>query len=299
VTARHAIVAGMSLSALEGPQPTWDRAIAERAAKQWGVVSRTDLLELGVTDKAIRVRLERGSLHRLYRGIYAVGHTRLTREGHLLAAVLACGPGAALSHRSAAILHEMLEPSAHPIEVTVRSRHRIPGIVVHHSERLDRTYCRGIPVTSRVRTIIDLNRTADEATVKRALRQARFGKAELERLPNRIIDLGTAPTRSPLEDEARDFVIAGGLRAPAEVNQPYRLSTRTVFPDLRWPELRLIVEVDSRKFHDDPLSRHDDALRQAELEALGERVIRITAADMRERPQQTLARLRAAGVPFA
>ena len=75
-------------------------------------------------------------------------------------------------------------------------------------------------MTPRVRTIIDLKRTADEATVKRALRQARFGKAELERLPNHIIDLGAEPTRSPLEDEARDFVIAGGLRPAAEVNQP-------------------------------------------------------------------------------
>ncbi len=238
-------------------------------------------------------------LHRLYRGVHAVGHTKLTREGRFLAAVLACGPGAVLSHRSAAIMHELLEPSAHPIEVIAPSRHRIPGIVVYQSERIERTYVRGIPVTPRVRTIIDLKRTADEATVRRALRQARFSKSELERLPNRIIDLGTEPTRSPLEDEARDFVIAGGLRPAAEVNQPYRLGSRTVFPDLRWPELRLIVEVDSERYHDDPLARHDDALRQAELEALGERVIRVTTADLRERPQQTLARLRAAGVPDA
>jgi hypothetical protein len=245
------------------------------------------------------VRVARGSLHRLYRGVYAVGHTRLTPEGRFLAAVLACGPGAVLSHRSAAVVHEMLEPHAHRIEVTAPSRHRIPGIVVHQSERIERTYVRGIPVAPRVRTVIDLKRTADEATVKRALRQARFRKADLERLPNHIIDLGPEPTRSPLEDEARDFVIAGGLRPAAEVNQPYRLSKRTIFPDLRWPELRLIVEVDSERFHDDPLSRHEDALRQAELEALGERVIRVRTADMRQRPQQTLARLRAAGVPDA
>ena len=288
-----------SLIALEGPQLTWDRAIAEIAAQQWGVVSRADLLACGLTDKAIRVRVARGSLHRLYRGVYAVGHTKLTREGRFLAAVLACGPGAVLSHRSAAILHEMLEPSAHPIEVIAPSRHRLPGIVVHQSERIERTFVRGIPVTPRVRTVIDLKRTADEASVKRALRQARFSAADLERLPNHIIALGTEPTLSPLEDEVRDFVINGGLRPAAEVNQPYRLSKRTVFPDLRWPELRLIVEVDGRRFHDDPLARHDDALRQAELEALGERVIRVTIADLRRRPQQTRARLRAAGVPEA
>jgi hypothetical protein len=112
-----------------------------------------------------------------------------------------------LSHRSTAILHEL---SAHPIEVTAPSRQRIPGLVVHQSDRIERTHFRGIPVAPRAPTTVDLKRTADEATVKRALRQARFGKAELERLPNRIIALDAEPPRSPLEDEARDFVVAGG-----------------------------------------------------------------------------------------
>jgi hypothetical protein len=72
----------------------------------------------------------RGGLHRIHRGVYAVGHTRLTREARFLAAVKACGPGTVLSHRSAAILHELLSPDGHPIEDTAPSRHRVPGIVV-------------------------------------------------------------------------------------------------------------------------------------------------------------------------
>ena len=119
-------------------------------------------------------------------------------------------------------------------------------------------------------------------------------RTNLERLPRHIVDLGAVPTNSPLEDAAHDIVVKAGLQAP-EVNSPYRLSTRTVFPDLRWPALGLIVDVDSREWHDDPLARLDDAQRQAELEACGERVLRVTNAQLKQ-PRLFLARLRAAGV---
>src|SRR5947199_195766 len=83
------------------------------------------------------------------------------------------------------------------------------------------------------------------------------------------LDLGAAPTRSPLEDRVYDFIVRSGLERPL-ANPVYRLPTRTVFPDLYWPRLRLVVEVDGRQWHDDPLARADDAQRQAELEAAGE-----------------------------
>jgi very-short-patch-repair endonuclease len=88
--------------------------------------------------------------------------------------------------------------------------------------------------------------------------------------------------------------VKGGLQRP-DVNAPCRLATRTVYPDLRWPPLRLIVELDSRELHDDPLARLDDAQRQTQLEADGERVLRVTSAQMKQ-PRMFLARLRAAGV---
>ena len=148
----------------------------------------------------------------------------------------------------------------------------------------------------KLRTVIDLARVAEDATVKRALRAAKFSVAELERLPRRILDLGAVPTRSPLEDRVYDLVVGSRLERP-QSNPPYRLAKRTVYPDLYWPHLRLIVEVDSREWHDDPLARLDDAERQAELEAAGERVLRVTSADMRN-PRRVLARLRAAAQKF-
>ena len=125
----------------------------------------------------------------------------------------------------------------------------------------------------------------------------KFSAAELERLPPRILALGAVPTRSPLEDSAYDLVVKLGLEPPLS-NPPYRLGRRTVYPDLYWPHLRLVVEVDSVEWHNDPLARHDDAERQAQLEAAGERVLRFTGADLRN-PRRIRARLQAAGVKEA
>jgi hypothetical protein len=276
-----------------------DRNAARLAAGQWSILDYDDLLACGLTPMAIRVRLKRGILHRLYHRVYAWGHHNVPVEGRWLAAVKACGPYAVLSHLAAAALWELVKWDWRPIDVTAPTKHRHPRIHAHRSVTVERTIHKGIPVTPKLRTVIDLARTEDERIVKRALRQARFSADELALLPPSITGLGADPTRSPLEDDALDFVVRGGLRRPAEVNQPYRLTTTTVYPDLRWPELKLLVEVDSRQWHDDPLARQADALRQAELEARGERVLRITRSDMRERPRQTLARLRAAGVPDA
>jgi hypothetical protein len=218
-------------------------------------------------------------------------------EGHFLAAAKACGPGTGASYRSATALHGWLAWDGRTIEVTAPSRHRLPGVTVHQSERIELTVVRGVPVTTRLRTIVDLARIADAKTVRRALRAAKFSARELEQLPRHILDLGAVPTWSPLEDEAHDIVVKAGLQEP-EVNPPYRLPGRTVYPDLRWPELRLIVEVDSLEWHDDPLARLDVAQRQAELEARGERVLRVTSAQLKQ-PRLFLARLRAAGVPEA
>jgi hypothetical protein len=181
-----------------------------------------------------------------------------------------------------------------PFDVSAPTKRSHPRINLHRPKTIERVVVQGIPVTPKPRTVIDLAKTADEKTVKRALRQAKFSAAELEQLPRGILDLGAVPTRSPLEDRVRDLVVDAGLEPPL-VNAPYRLPDRTVYPDLWWPAIRLIVEVDSREWHDDPLARYEDAERQAALEAAGERVIRVTSAQMK-RPRQVLARLRAAGV---
>ena len=112
----------------------------------------------------------------------------------------------------------------------------------------------------------------------------------------RILNLSAAPTASHPEDFVLDLVLKAGLEHP-EVNRPQRVPGRRTIPDLRWPEQQLIVEVDSREWHSDPLAQRDDADRQARLEAEGWRVLRVTQAQAKQHPQLTIARLRAAGAP--
>jgi predicted transcriptional regulator of viral defense system len=98
-----------------------DQEIARRAARQHGVVSTRQLAALGLSRSAVAARATAGRLHRVHRGVYAVGHPRLTLRGHWMAAVLAAGPGAALSHASAAALWELRPSAATRIDVSVRS----------------------------------------------------------------------------------------------------------------------------------------------------------------------------------
>ena len=274
-----------------------DARAALLAAGQWSVLTLANLRACGFTYRQVQGRVGKGLLHPLYKGVYAWGHHNIPTEGRFLAAVLACGPYAVLSHYSAAALHALLRWDGRPFEITAPSKHSHPRVEAHRSRDVERVIVKGIPVTPKLRTVIDLARVEDDETVKRALRAAKFSGAELAQLPRSILDLGAVPTRSPAEDSAYDIVRKAGLRVPDEVNAPYRLVSGTVYPDLRWPELRLIVEVDSAEWHDDPLAQVADRNRQAELEALGERVLRVRKAELR-RPQ-FLARLRAAGVPSA
>jgi hypothetical protein len=273
---------------------TPDARVAKLAAGQWGVVTVAQLYECGLSRREVQGRALRGILHPLYKGVFAWGHHNIATEGRFLAAVMACGVRAVLSHYSAAALHVLVRWDGRPFEITAPSKHRHPRIKAHRSQNIERVVVQGVPVTPKLRTVIDLARVEEEAVVKRALRAAKFSAAELEQLPKSILDLGADPTRSPLEDRVLDFVVRAGLERPLS-NPVYRLPGRTVFPDLYWPQHRLVVEVDSVEWHDDPLARRDDAQRQADLEAAGERVLRVTSADMRK-PRQVLARLRGAGV---
>jgi predicted transcriptional regulator of viral defense system len=132
--------------------------IAALAVRQHGVVSRGQLLDAGVSDKAMERRLESGHLVRLHRGVYAVGHAQLRPEGRWLAAVLAAGPEAALSHRSAAALHGIREVSG-ALDVTTTRRVAVRGVVVHRTTVLDArdvTTRRGVRATTLARTLVDL-----------------------------------------------------------------------------------------------------------------------------------------------
>jgi len=294
-----------SLDHLTGGQLTTDPdvLVAQRAASQWGVLTAAELLACGLTRREIEVRVRLGLLHLLHRGVYVVGHRNVTTEGRFLAAVKACGPDAVLSHYAGACLHCLLKYDGRPIDVTAPTKRTRPLIKTHRSEVIERVIVKQIPVTPKLRTVIDLARVEDEATVTRALRAAKFSEAELALLPptgmiGRILNLSAAPTASHAEDVVLDLVLKAGLEHP-EVNRPQRVPGRLTVPDLRSPAQQLIVEVDSREWHSDPLAQRHDADRQARLEAQGWRVLRVTAAQAKLHPQLTIARMRAAGAPEA
>ena len=295
-----------------------DARVAAVAARSFGVVSVAELRACGLSDDAILTRARNGVLHVVHRGVYAVGHPGLTPEGHLLAAVKACGPTAVASHRAAAWLYGLLDELPRP-EVTVVGRgtriHR--RVRVHRTAFLDdrdRRLWRGIPVTSPARALLDCAAVMPERGVRRLVREAfakrlvslaelvdilkRLGPRRGSRRLATIVATGYVPTRSVLEDVVVDLLDRGGFARP-DVNVPLRLSGRVVVPDFRWPEARLVLEADGRAFHDHKVGREDDAERQALLEAHGDRVLRVTWDQAMRRREQTLARLRAAGAPAA
>jgi predicted transcriptional regulator of viral defense system len=153
-----------------------DVAIAALAAGQPGVVARAELVELGLGRRAIAHRVANGRLHVVHRGVYAVGHARLSRAGRWMAAVLAAGPGAALSHRSAAALWGIRDTSRSSIEVIAPRQCRRPGIDAHRIslEADEVTTERGIRVTTVTRTLLDLAEQLTPQQLERAIHEAEY-----------------------------------------------------------------------------------------------------------------------------
>ncbi len=263
--------------------------MARIAARQHGIVSVGQLHAAGLDRNAIGRRVDAGRLHRVFRGVYAVGHTGLSNEGRWMAAVLACGEGAALSHRSAAELWEMLEPGVRPVDVTVPvaggRRHR-PGIRLHRSPSLTNdvtTVRRSIAVTTPARTIDDLRRGVSPKLVRRAIRQA-----EYDGLPIGENAHQTCGTRSDLEAGFLRLCRRRGLPQP-EVNVP--IGRFTV--DFLWREQGLVVETDTYRTHRGRQAFLDDRERANELASLGLDVLRFTDVRMENQPAQVVALVRA------
>jgi len=296
--------------------PRADVRVAAKAAEACGVLSLGELRECGLSRGAVLTRVRGGRLHPLFRGVYAVGHAHVTREGGFLAAVKSLGDDALLSHFAAAAHWELIDWDGRHPEVTVprRGLKRRPGTRVHFSSAVDsRDVMRhkGIPVTSPARTLVDLAAVVSDKLLRTAVRRAlarrlvsirqlvatrrrlgpRRGAASLDRV------LATAaPTRSELEDVVLDLIVDAEFVRP-DVNRPLLLAGKRVVPDFRWPEQRVVVEADSRRWHDNPIARADDAKRQGLLEAHGERILRVTWKQAISRPTQTVARIEAAGIP--
>jgi very-short-patch-repair endonuclease len=273
------------------------------------VLDNEELWACGLSPDSVMRRRRAGWLHLVHPGVYSLGHVGLTLRGRCLAAVKACGPGAALSHRSAAVLWGLLQWDEDWLpEVTVPTGHarKIPGIIVHRTRvpfeviRFD-----AIPVTTPARTLIDLSSVLSLKPLRRAVREAmalkrvavkditavrgRKGGAKL----TKILADGYVPTRTELEDAVHDVIRRGRFEEP-QVNRDMIVGGRWTRPDFLWPEQRLVVEADGRAWHDHRLAREDDAERQARLEAAGYRVLRVTWQQAIAHPEQTIARLQAA-----
>jgi very-short-patch-repair endonuclease/predicted transcriptional regulator of viral defense system len=289
-----------------------DREIAELAAGQHGVVARGQLEALGLGRGAVAHRIDSGRLHRIHRGVYAVGHRRLSIHGHWMAAVLTAGPGAALSHASAAALWEIRPTAATRIDVstpTAAGRAKRPGLRIHRTTKLTQdevTERQAIPVTTPARTLVDLASSLPRRALERALDQAEilelFDLQALERVVDahqgrrgaRVLagalaehQAGTTVTRSALEEAFLELCAAHALERP-QVN--VRVCNLEV--DFYFASKRLVVEVDGYRYHRTRRAFERDRERDAILAAAGHHTLRFTHRQVTRRPREVAAAIR-------
>lgn len=283
--------------------------LAELAARQHGVVSIRQLQgPLGYSKSSIGRAVASGRLHRLRHGVYAVGHTNLSLYGECLAAVLASGRGALLSHGSAAWLHGLTRYGPKPIDVTGPARHHTRSSHrCHHSTGLtasDRALERNIPVTAVSRTLLDLAAVVRPDRLQRTLERAEelelFDLCRVEELLDRTwghhgwgrlrraIALYQPPpfTRSGFERRFFEAVIAAGLPRPATnfVAAGFEL-------DVYWPQYRFAVELDTYATHGTHGAFERDRLRQEDLKLAGIEMTRVTDVRFHREPRHVLARV--------
>jgi very-short-patch-repair endonuclease len=270
----------------------------------------------GLDEELARKRMAVGRFHRIHQGVYAVGHSLLGEKGHLMAAVLACGPGAVLSHRSAAFLHDILDDSRDRVDVIAPNRRgRAPkGIAAHRDGTLtsaDRVVIDEIPCTSLARTLLDIAATESYPTLRFAVTQAEvervFDLTDVQELLKRSKGRrGVARLRlaiahhDPREQEARLELEKKILRLcrraelpPPEVNAHLLVGGVSLMPDFIWRDAGLIVEADSRRVHGTVTAFEQDRLRDQRLAAAGWTVIRCTWHQVTDEPERLTQTIRA------
>jgi very-short-patch-repair endonuclease len=280
---------------------------ARLALRQKGIVTRAQLIALGVPPDWIKRWCKRGALHRLYPGVYAVGHLALSPLARLQAALLACGPDAVLSHAAAAFLWGLSDHLPAMIDITVKHGQRRPkqGICLHHVSSLGEGDLRrreGLPLTSPARTIIDraayvtmdeLERLVSEARARELLRPGEL-EAALGRAGRRH---GVGRIRAFLDSEEEpDFTRSKGERRlrrllrQARLSQPRANARIGRWPvDFLWPDEKLVVEFDGFRFHGHRRAFERDRRKDVELVNAGYQVLRFTWRQLKEEPLAVLA----------
>ena len=290
--------------------PPVDRLIAELADVQHGVVALHQLIAIGLGRHAIQQRVQRGRLHRVYRGVYAVGRRRINREGWWMAATLTTG--GVLSHRSAAALWALADPIErdHVTIPTSAGRRDRRGLTIHRTSSLpnaDTTTHDGIPVTTVPRTLVDLAESVTRRTLERMLDEAEYrrlldltalqavlaansGRVGAKRLAKAVDEhtIGTTRTNDGLEE--RFFAVCRDAGLPDPVVKAH-IGRYEV--DFLWPDARLIVETDDRASHERNASYESDRDRDGYLQEAGYRVRRFTWRKIANDPDEVVRSLRA------
>jgi hypothetical protein len=274
--------------------------IARIAAGQHGVVTRRQLLEARLSAPAIDRRLGDGRLHPLYAGVYAPGHAILTTDGKWLAAVLACGPRAALSHRAGAACHGLRRAWRDYLEVSApRSVQGTAGIIVHRPRSIERTVVRGIPVTTVGRTIVDLADVVGPRALRAVLEQVEILRLDvhIEPIPGRrghgrlLVALAAhgprvVRTRSELEIDFLELCLDAALPVP-DVNTVIK----GMEVDFAWPAYRLAVEADGWGTHGTRTAFQRDRRRGVALALAGWTLLRFTHEDVVRDPAYVISTL--------
>ena len=289
-------------SAHEMAREAW--ALTKR--QRW-VITRPQLLGIGYTSEAIDVRLGDGRLHRVFAGVYAVGRPHLERLGVFIAAVLACGPGAALSHHSGAELYEVRRrrPGRIHVSVPYPRAPRVRGIEVHRRRSFETTVHDGIPVTTIACTIVDIAPSLSDPELERAINEAANRDlidpealhAEVTGIRDRrgrrrvlaLLDRDTFVVTDTRLEQAL-LLIARRAGLPRPETQSHREGGRV---DFYFRELGLIVEADSLRFHRTPAQQRADRLRDQQHAAGGLRTLRFTHWQIFHEPDHVEAILRA------
>jgi very-short-patch-repair endonuclease len=307
-----------------GKVDSWAGGVWALAERQHGVVLRKQLAELGMGPEAIRHRLRRGRLHRLMPGVYAVGRPEISERGRWMAAVLACQPDSMLSHRSAAALLGLCKPHPGPVEVVVPPRlvKRRRGIRAHGRARPSPRpkpappaflhlpprdlVIDGIPVTGPAVTLVDLATCLPagqlEAVINEADHLDRIDpealRVEADLLSPRqgchrlrhLLDAATLSlTTTALERFFRPLAVEAGLPLP---ETQVRLGSNRV--DFYWPDLGLVVETDSLRYHRTAFKQSADKKRDNAQANRGLMTLRFTHGQVRHEPNYVKSELRTA-----
>ena len=289
--------------------PPLDARIAAAALDRHAVLSAAELDALGVTRDQQRYRARRGRLHRLYPGVYAVGHMLLTPRGRWRAAVLACGPEAVLSHRSAAAFWGIRQTGRRDIDVTTprRSREGHAGIDLHRVRSLDprdATVVDHIRITTVARTLVDLADVLDDTALEKAINESEIGRlldvgaitdavgrANGRRRARRLLDLlgdPAPPLQSELERRFFELCRTAGVPLPQT-----QVPIGPYVVDFFWPEHRVVVETDGARVHNTRRAFERDRIKAADLAVLGLTLVPVTWRRMMREPTKVEQTLRA------